>query len=103
MSFDISFNSGLEKRLSDSGKEFSLLIMTDSLDEGEAKELLCEVQTEISPFVHVGDTLYIWDTSERGEPVYEFPLLPAYEGDESLSAGEGNTCEGETSEIKKEE
>ena len=103
MSFDISFNSGLEKRLSDSGKEFSLLIMTDFLDEGDAKELLSEVQEEISQFVREGDTLYIWDTSERGEPVYEFPLCPAYEGDESLSAGDRNTCEGETSEIKKEE
>ena len=103
MAFDISFSSALEKSLSDSGKEFSLLIMADSLDEGDAKELLSEVQEDISQFVREGDTLYIWDTSERGEPVYGFPLLPANEGDESLSAGKGNTCEGETSEIKKEE
>ena len=78
MSFDISFSSALEKRLSGSGKEFSLLIMVDSLDEGDAKELLSEVQEDISQFVREGDTLYIWDTSERGEPVYEFPLCPAY-------------------------
>ena len=103
MSFDISFSSALEKRLSCSGKEFSLLIMADSLDECEAKELLSEVQEDISQFVREGDTLYIWDASERGEPVYEFPLCPAYKGDESLSVGEGNTCEGETSEIKKDE
>ena len=74
MSFNVRFSRALDERLSAKGMSFSLFIDAGVLDNGEATEILFDVLNDIYSEVCDGDTVYLYESSEYGDPAYEFPL-----------------------------
>ena len=74
MSFNVRFSRALDDRLSAKGTSFSLFIEKGVLDSCEATEILYDVLNDIYEDVRDGDTVYLYESSEYGDPAYEFPL-----------------------------